>query len=184
MAAVGVSGIMAHSHQATESSTYGRPRLRYTVESRGPYPGPLPWRNTSSCPRRRGRCRWSIFAICQKTQRTDALRDAVARYRRRPGLPQVQLCGCVYLSVALGVQMQGLPPAVLGDQRNLARVPKVAGSDAADGFQLVRQRRQGHQQPSIEPLSRAACEDRVRLAAQAAMRFDGELRDDPFVRGR
>jgi transposase-like protein len=41
--------------------------------------------------------------------------------------------------------MQGLPPAVLGDQRNLARVPKAAGSDAAHGFLLVRQRRQGHQ---------------------------------------
>ena len=50
--------------------------------------------------------------------------------------------------------MQGLPPAVLGDQRNLARVPKAAGSDAAHGFLLVRQRRQGHQQSSIEPLSR------------------------------
>src|SRR5271166_1096832 len=63
-------GIMAHSHQATESGTYGRRRLRYTVESHGPFPGPLPWRNTSSCPRRRGPCRWSTCAICQKTQRT------------------------------------------------------------------------------------------------------------------
>jgi transposase-like protein len=36
----------------------------------------------------------------------------------------------------------------------------------------------------FEPLSRAACEDRVRLAAQAAMRFDGERRDDPSERGR
>src|SRR5271165_5431411 len=68
----------------------------------------------------------------------DALRDAVARYRRRPDLPQVQLRRRLYLSVSPGVQMQGLPSAVLGDQRNLARVPEAAVSDAADGVQLVR----------------------------------------------
>ena len=93
----------------------------------------------------------------------DALRFAVARHRRRPDLSPLQLRGGLYLSVSPAVQMQGLPPAVLSDQRNLARVPKAAGSDAAHGFLLVRQRRQGHQQSSIEPLSRAACEDRVVL---------------------
>ena len=30
----------------------------------------LPWRNIFLCPRRRGPCRWSIFAICPKTQPT------------------------------------------------------------------------------------------------------------------
>src|SRR5271166_5044347 len=104
----------------------------------------------------------------------DALRDAVARHRWCPDLPQLQLRGRLYLSVSAGVQMQGLPSAILSDQWNLARVPEAAVSDAADGFQLVRQRRQGHQQSSVEPLSGAACEDRVRLAAQAAMRFDVE----------
>src|ERR1700723_1014222 len=49
----------------------------------------------------------------------DALRYAVARHRRRPDLSPLQLRGHLYLSVSPAVQMQGLPPAVLGDQRNL-----------------------------------------------------------------
>jgi hypothetical protein len=72
-------GIMAHSHQATESSTYGRPRLRYTVESRGPFI--------------RDRCRGTTLphvrggadAVAGRSLRSvrrrsaqDALRDAVA----------------------------------------------------------------------------------------------------------
>src|SRR5580692_772381 len=64
----------------------------------------------------------------------DALRYAVARHRRRPDLSPLQLRGRLYLSVSPAVQMQGLPPAVLGDQRNFARVPKAAGSDAAHGL--------------------------------------------------
>jgi len=114
----------------------------------------------------------------------DALRDAVARHRRRADLSKLQLRGRLHLSVSSPVQMQGLPPTVLGDQRNLARVPEAAVSDAADGFQLVRQCRQGHQQSSPEPLSWAACEDRVRPTAQAAMRVDIERCDGPVERGR
>ena len=63
----------------------------------------------------------------------DALRNAVARDRRRPNLSSLQLRGRLYLSVSPAVQMQGLPPAVLGDQRNFARVPKAAGSLASIG---------------------------------------------------
>src|SRR5208283_2142931 len=73
----------------------------------------------------------SLVDLCDLSRSAhDALRDAVARHRRRPGLPQVQLRGRLYLPVSPGVQMQGLPSAVLGDQRNLARVPEAAVSDA------------------------------------------------------
>jgi hypothetical protein len=51
-------------------------------------------------------------------------------------------------------------------------------------FSLFVNAAEGISSLQLKPLSRAACEDRVRLAAQAAMRFDDELRDDPFVRGR
>src|ERR1019366_9033889 len=90
----------------------------------------------------------------------------------------------LYLPVSARVQMQGLLPAVFRDQRNLACLPEAAGSDLTHGLQSVRQRRQGHQQSSVEPQSGAACENRVRLTSQAAMRFDIELRDDDFERGR
>src|SRR5208283_1116438 len=83
---------MAHSHQATESRTYGRRRLRYTVESHGPFPGPLPWRNTSSCPRRRGPCRWSTCAICQKTKPHKML--CAMRWPDTDGAPVCPKCNC------------------------------------------------------------------------------------------
>ena len=41
-----------------------------------------------------------------------------------------------------------------------------------------------HQQSSVEPQSGAACENRIRLTTQAAMRFDIELPDDDFERCR
>ena len=89
--------------------------------------------------------RWSTCAICQMMQRTRCSARCGGPTPTAPDLPQVQLRRRLYLLVSPGVQMQGLPSAVLGDQRNLARVPEATGSDAADGFQLVRQRRQGHQ---------------------------------------
>ena len=66
----------------------------------------------------------------------DALRYAVARHRRRPGLSPLQLPGRLYLSVSPSVQMQGLPPAVLGDQRNPARVRKLPVRTLLTAFSL------------------------------------------------
>ena len=108
----------------------------------------------------------------------------MGRHGWRPGLPQLQLRSRLYLTVSARVLMQGLLPAVFSDPRNLARLPEAAGSGPAYGFQSVRQRRQGHQQSSFEPKSGVTYEDRVRLTSQAAMRFDVELHDDHFERGR
>ena len=58
------------------------------------------------------------------------------RHRWRTDLSPLQLRGRLYLSVSPAVQMQGSPPAVLGDQRNFAGVPKAAGSTLLMAFSL------------------------------------------------
>ena len=76
----------------------------------------------------------------------------VARRRRRPSLSPLQLRSCVYTyRVRRLFKSKACHRQFSANQRNLARVPKAAASDAAHGFQLVRQRRQGHQQSSMGP---------------------------------
>ena len=61
---------------------------------------------------------------------------------------------------------KALPPAVLGDQRNFSSpCRKLPVRTLLMAFSLFVNAAKGISSPSIEPLSRAACEDRVRLAA-------------------
>jgi hypothetical protein len=180
-----ISGIMVETHQATESITLSRRQLRYTVKK----PWPSSWTAAvaqhflmSAAART-----LSLVDLCDLSEdvaHKDALWDAVARHRRRPGLPPLQLRSRLYLPVSACVQMQGLPSAVFSDQRDLARLPEASVSDPAHSLQSVRQRRQGTEQPSVEPQSGFACENRVRPVAQATLRFDIELSGDDFNRGR
>ena len=60
------------------------------------------------------------------------------------------------------------------------RIPKAAGSDPRSWLLFVN----AAKGVSSLQLNIGGCEDRVRLAAQAAMRFDVELRDNPLERDR
>ena len=69
-------------------------------------------------------------AICQKTRRT---RCSAVCGGPTPTAPRSVPIAAARSSILIGVagcSNADLPPAVLGDQRNFASVPKAAGSDA------------------------------------------------------
>jgi hypothetical protein len=63
-------------------------------------------------------------------------------------MPPLWLPRRLYLSVSSRVQMQGLPSAVFGNERNLARLPEASVSNSTHGLEPVRQRSQRLEPPS------------------------------------
>jgi len=170
---------------ATSSRLIGDPPEDAMVGvSAGQFPGLLPWRNIFSCPRRRGLCRWLIFAVCRRRR---PIRCSAGCGARTPKALRSAPIAAAQSSIPIGVAACSNARHAIGSFRRPAGPCSFAESfrfDPAFGLQSVRQRRQGHQQSSVGPQSGAACENRVRITSQAAMRFDIELRDDDFERGR
>ena len=134
----------------------------------------------------------SLIGLCGSVRRRSAhkmlLRYAVARHRRRPDLSPLQLRKVVHMTHRCRrlFKCKACHRQFSADQRNFgARVPKAAGSDAAHGFQLVRQR-------AAKGISSLQLSRYLGLHAKTAFVLLHKLRcaltanfgDDPFERGR